>query len=286
MSVSSSDSGGMFGDMFAPDEKEIARTFDYQFALPPFDQQVNQQGNQEQQQDDKNSSWSKACISLEGIGQEYGQVSERTGFTIWDAADVLAHYMVRVPSSENSLDGGLPFFKGKRVVELGTGLGLCGILATHLMPSRIVLTDGDDLVLEKTRSNCVRNGVNESCVIKKLRWGVKEVEEFLTGEDEEGFDTVFGSDIIYDEDKLEVLFATVSRLLACSKNGVFVVAYRRRHVSINLIFEQAMKSGFEVNDIGDAGDLFVFTPMEKDVGVVEVVGGGEGSGGNDEEDGR
>ena len=146
MSVSSSESDNPFGVLFREDD--INTTFDHSFAIPPM--------ANEEKKDKKD--WSKALITLEGIAQENGQVSERTGFTLWDAADVLAQYMVHE---------GLSHFKNKRVIELGTGLGLCGILATHLMPRRVILTDGDDRVLEKTRSNCVLNSVDKTCQVKK-----------------------------------------------------------------------------------------------------------------------
>ena len=70
---------------------------------------------------------------------------------------------------------------------------------------------------------------------------------------ENGFDTVFGSDIIYDENKVDVLFASVARLLKnCTKGqGTFVVAYRRRNVCIDNILEEADKAGFDVQDVED-----------------------------------
>jgi predicted O-methyltransferase YrrM len=41
---------------------------------------------------------------------------------------------------------------GRRVLELGAGLGLCGILASELNPHGIVvITDGDELAMEKVR---------------------------------------------------------------------------------------------------------------------------------------
>ena len=293
MSVSSdSDSDDPIGSLFRPDEDDITTTFDYTFALPPV---LNNSTS-------SNNDWSKAHVSLEGLEQEYGQVSERTGFTIWDAASVLANYMVRVPSTTDANDGGLQHFQGKRVIELGTGLGLCGILATHLKPARVVLTDGDDRVLKKTNKNCERNNVEMSCQVKKLRWGKAAVEEFLAqdlielkeerkqkrntkqetkelneNEIEEmiGFDTVFGSDIIYDANKLEILFATVSKLLANSRgNGIFIVAYRRRSVSIDLILNTANTCGFDVAEVGDQGELYLFTPRNeetKDEGESENV---------------
>jgi len=120
----------------------------------------------------------------------------------------------------------------------------------------------------------MRNGVETLCEVKKLRWGSVAVEEFLMGESIDidkstesiapGFDTVFGSDIIYDENKLDILFATVSRLLANAVGtGVFVVAYRRRSVSIDIILDAANAAGFDVVDVNLLGELFLFTKRKE-----------------------
>jgi predicted nicotinamide N-methyase len=287
MSVASSDSDTPLNLLFQEDD--INTTFDYTFLLPPMETATDSSNvtilNGERKNVDLDErNWSKILISLEGISQEYGQISERTGFTLWDAADVLAHYMIRKHTP--SVDGGLHFFENKRVIELGTGLGLCGILSTYLNPKRVVLTDGDDRVLEKTRNNCALNGVDQRCEVKKMRWGVEEAESFLQKDSVDnnftpGFDTVFGSDIIYDENKVDVLFATVAKLLEnCQTgDGAFIVAYRRRTVSIDVIFEEARKAGFDVNDIQNRGDLFIFTPSStcstKVKSNTKTEGGGE-----------
>jgi predicted nicotinamide N-methyase len=311
MSVSSSDDGeGMFGAMFLPDDEDIQDTFQFTYAVPPPAEAAAAAaaagggGGGGGGVEGGGASWAKVCITLEGLEQEYGQVSRRTGFTLWDAAGVLADWMVRAPSK----GGGLGYIRGKRVVELGCGLGLCGILASYLSPIAVVVTDGDAQVCDKARDNAARNGC--AVPVRQLRWGTG-VEDFMRsalpqistndnggggggggGSSSKGvdgnhhqqqpyFDTVFGADIIYDADILDVLFSTVEMLLggplqkanggqegeqqqkSCRAPGVFVVGYRRRTVSQPLIFEAAERHGFTSSDVESLGELFVFVQVAR-----------------------
>ena len=47
--------------------------------------------------------------------------------------------------------------KDKYIVELGAGVGLCGIVAHKLGAKRVLLTDGDKTVLKNLRYNVQRN---------------------------------------------------------------------------------------------------------------------------------
>jgi SAM-dependent methyltransferase len=58
----------------------------------------------------------------------------------------------------------------------------------------------------------------------------------------ETFDTVLGSDIIYVEEILEPLWRTIRRLLA--PDGAFLLAFARRNVPIDRVFEAARENGF------------------------------------------
>ena len=148
-----------------------------------------------------------------------GQVAKKTGYTLWGAAHQLADTMV-----VSSSDGGVyEHFVGARVIELGAGLGLCGILASYFPQTKVVITDGDSKVLEGTNENISKN--KSSALGRKLRWGLPEDEmatfcKELEGEgytNEQGrFDIVFGSDIIYDKDVVPALLDTVTYLLGKS----------------------------------------------------------------------
>jgi hypothetical protein len=58
----------------------------------------------------------------------------------------------------------------KHVIELGAGLGLCGLLAARLNPSGVVvLSDGDELTMERVSGP-------EACKIFSLRLRREDIE--------------------------------------------------------------------------------------------------------------
>jgi len=86
------------------------------------------------------------------------------------------------------------------VVELGAGLGLCGILSSQLNPhGRVVITDGDELAVEKLQANVDLNPPSEGCVVdtRLLLWG--QHESFVV-ENPGGFDVILAADVLYEEE--------------------------------------------------------------------------------------
>lgn len=213
-------------------------------------------------------------ITLIGQHAENGQMLDSTGLTLWRAAPLLCDFLV-----ENAAD----IVVGKTVLELGAGLGLCGILAGALGAKRVVITDGDSESLEGMRVNVDKNkGILLPGVVdcKQLRWGMA-LSAFsrhcqktavntddgnvtpLAGSSQYRFDTIIGSDIIYTEGILDPLFTTVNALLAL-RGGKFVLAYARRNVKIDLVFETATRHGFEWTSIDTSEGCFVFTRLTND----------------------
>lgn len=140
--------------------------------------------------------------------------------------------------------------------QLGAGLGLCGILASHLQASKVVLTDGDSDALKYLRANVERNvprpqhqadeddsidakQTTTPVIVRQLIWG--DAAAFPRS-DSDTFDTVLGSDIVYVEEILEPLWRTVDDLM--SPEGVFLLAFARRNVPIDRVFDAAAAHGF------------------------------------------
>ena len=222
---------GLLGDLFAdPDPLE---TFHFNF--------TNQQND-------------SIPITLVGYKAENGQTLNSTGLTLWRASHVLCDYLMN----------GQKFIQHKTVLELGAGLGVCGILAHKLGASHVVLTDGDTDTLKALRNNVASNVIldtNESCSVppkvlcKQLRWG-RNIQDFIDSSFCKTFQVIIGSDIIYAHEQVDPLFATVSILL--DPNGTFLLAYSRRNVSIDYVLECANHHGF------------VWTEPEHSEGVVTV----------------
>lgn len=102
------------------------------------------------------------------------------GVALWPAAIALAH---EIASRAEDL-------RGARVLELGAGTGLPGIVAASF-GARVVQTDRNELSM----SACVRNGE---------RNGVRALEHRLADwtnwEDGGSYDLIIGSDILYGEE--------------------------------------------------------------------------------------
>ncbi|KAH9109385.1 hypothetical protein LEN26_004177 [Aphanomyces euteiches] len=169
------------------------------------------------------------AIHLNGLRRDIGQTLNSTGLTLWRAGDFLSDFMFR----EREL------FADKRVLELGSGLGLCGILAHHL-GAKVLITDGDKESMVLLVENCKLNGLDTNKCCQELLWG-----ENLTPETQGTFDVLIGADIIYEKEYVQPLFVTASHFLArSSPANVFYLAYTKRNVSIDYVLSCATNVGF------------------------------------------
>jgi len=80
------------------------------------------------------------------LGAGFGSV---TGLTLWPAGFLMCEYILACPER----------FRGKRVLELGVGIGMTAILLHRAGVSTLVCTDCDDPVLENLRVNLRINDV-------------------------------------------------------------------------------------------------------------------------------
>ena len=144
-------------------------------------------------------------ISIDQGVAGFGQ----TGQVVWNAGALLAEHM--------ALRLGPNFFAGKRVLELGCGTGLPGIVAARLGASRLVLTDGTAEVLARAKQNAASN-------LKDVPWAAQQLNfGEVTPEDLAGkFDVLIASDVLYQSSGWRPLAQTAGELLA--PNGVLLVA--------------------------------------------------------------
>jgi len=101
------------------------------------------------------------------------------GVALWPAAIALAHDIASRPEA----------FRDRRVLELGAGTGLPGIVAASL-GARVVQTDRHELAL----SVCKRNGERNAAQTIEYR-----LADWTTWSDTERYDWIIGSDILYGE---------------------------------------------------------------------------------------
>lgn len=245
------DNGCMVDPFADPDPTELQT---YQFVVPSFDGlgiRSCDSGSCDAAAGaaDKDKG-TKIEVTIRGYKTGADAVWKSTGLTLWKASLYLCQYQVENPH----------LFQG-RVLELGAGLGLNGILGWKMMcafPSEsagdyensVCITDGDSDTLVHLRENIQRNKSAKcnatipavSC--HQLLWGADTSRTFLTHIAHKKYQTILASDIIYAPSIIEPLWETIQALL--EPKGVFVMAFAKRKVpvSIELVLESAKQHEF------------------------------------------
>jgi len=110
------------------------------------------------------------------LGEQQGLIPY--GVMLWPSSIALAHELVaRAPS-----------LAGLRILELGAGTGLPGIVAATL-GARVVQTDRLDVALDLCRQNAERNRVAIE----------HRVADWTDWKEEERYDLILGADVMYAE---------------------------------------------------------------------------------------
>ncbi len=120
-----------------------------------------------------------SVLSREDENHFLGELKGRVpyGVALWPSAIALAHDLV---SRADEL-------RGRRVLELGTGTGLPGIVAASL-GARVVQTERDELAMSSCKRNCVRNGAGTI---------EHRLADWTSWDDAGQYDWIIGSDILY-----------------------------------------------------------------------------------------
>jgi predicted nicotinamide N-methyase len=112
---------------------------------------------------------------------------------IWEASIVLMQHMADLPIAPH-----------RRILELGSGLGVAGITAAAL-GHNVTLTEYNKDALNFLRANAEANHCGH-LVIHHLDWFKPEIEET--------FDLIIGSEIVYQESAVEALSEIFRKLLS------------------------------------------------------------------------
>ena len=113
------------------------------------------------------------------------------GVALWPAAIALAH----------DVAGRADALRGARVLELGAGTGLPGIVAASL-GARVVQTDRHEMAMSVCKHNAELNGISRI---------EHRLADWAAWDDAERYDWIIGSDILYGESMhphLRHIFAT------------------------------------------------------------------------------
>ncbi|XP_053868721.1 EEF1A lysine methyltransferase 3 [Malaclemys terrapin pileata] len=162
------------------------------------------------------------CGHVLTIAQHHGA---RLGVAapVWEAALTLCKYF-----EEQKLN-----FWGKKVIELGAGTGIVGILAT-LLGGDVTITDLP-LALEQIQENVHRNVPTEHLArarVCALSWGLDH-KEFLRD-----YDFILGADIVYLKDTYPLLIRTLRHL--CGPHSTIYLSSKMRQEHSTAVFYEAL----------------------------------------------
>lgn len=180
--------------------------------------------------------------------------ADRTGHAVWPAAVVLSEYIAANPEILDANPGGC--------VELGSGLGLCGITLAKLGCDLVVCTDHDNDLLELVNANAATNGVSDQIKTAQLLWGeeahARNVVELELGRKSPAL--LIASDVMYNLDSVPALLRTITDIgartaLLAVKPRHFGDSLTDMHTSEELeqIVQYATTNGLQIELVAQEG---------------------------------
>mmetsp|Transcript_8001 Transcript_8001/g.9639 ORF Transcript_8001/g.9639 Transcript_8001/m.9639 type:complete len:242 (+) Transcript_8001:41-766(+) len=162
------------------------------------------------------------------------------GACVYESSYVLSDYLCSHPE----------IIKNKKVLELGSGLGLVSIVCSKIGASLVLATDGDPASVELTRQNLQNNGCLNSSA-KMFLWEDETERERMKAY---GFDVIVASDIVACPyvDAFESLLSTLNSLLTQSdkeeigKLPTFILCYKPRGKCEESFFQRMRGLGFSL----------------------------------------
>ncbi|KAJ3683880.1 hypothetical protein LUZ60_014107 [Juncus effusus] len=180
-----------------------------------------------------------------------------TGQLVWPGAVLMNNYLSNHAQILNDKD----------VIELGSGIGITGILCSRFC-REVVLTDHNDEVLEIIQKNIelessTRNTSDSGLATEKLEWGNEEHTAQILQKHPHGFGLILGADIyilftffflltfIFQHASVPPLFSTVKQLLQIKNSGCkFILAYVSRAKTMDkLVVSEAERQGMQVKEV-------------------------------------
>ena len=168
-----------------------------------------------------------------------------TGMSVWKGSEVMCTYLRQHPEVIHK----------KKVLELGAGCGLCGLVCKIVLgPQSVLISDGDHKVLENLRYNVELNGLqiaddvsssasdDESTIsCPQLIWGKNHAVNFT--EQYGKHDVIIATDCVYMTQSVSPLFETINEVL--NRSGVFLfVNTCASACPMETVFEIAEDAGF------------------------------------------
>ncbi|XP_047328924.1 protein N-lysine methyltransferase METTL21A [Impatiens glandulifera] len=169
-----------------------------------------------------------------------------TGQLVWPGAMLMNDYL-----SKNA-----EILRGCSVLELGSGVGITGVLCSRFC-RKVIMTDHNDEVIKILNKNVAHHSSDDSLVelmAEKLEWGNTDHLSQICEKHPEGFDMILGADICFQQVSIPFLFDTVKELLDISRKKKrhckFLLAYvSRAKVMDSLVISEAIGHGLQIDEI-------------------------------------
>jgi predicted nicotinamide N-methyase len=145
-----------------------------------------------------------------------------TGGRVWHSAPVLCRWMAEHSHSH---------LHGRRVLDLGSGTGACGLYASGLGAQSVVLSDGAPRLLELLQYNVEANQsrIGSRVDVMQLEFG-QSAHALPHGPP---IELVLGSDVIYDAASHCALCRTLSALLKRDRPRIVLATMPRSHTRLS-----------------------------------------------------
>jgi methyltransferase-like protein 23 len=188
-------------------------------------------------------------------------MQSRFGCYIWPSAIILTNFLVEYLSKT----------KYACVLELGCGIGICGLVLNAKFKVMTILSDYDDFIIENLAQNILQNqSVLRNCSAKKLDWDIES--DILSTIPEKTL--VIGADLFYNPKSFEGLVQTISVILHNSAKNSCIIAYQERSSkrSLTPLLRKFNLRGTQIFPIyEDINDNFLFYEGSEEMGAKRFV---------------
>lgn len=158
----------------------------------------------------------------------------------WPSEQVLAYYCLSQPD----------LFRSKRVIELGSGYGLAGLLIAAVTDAlEVVISDGNPQVVDYIKRNINTNSSSFGCTKVKsmmLHWNHEELSDISNS-----FDIIVASDCTFFKEFHKGLVQSIKCLLKKEGHSEAILLGPKRGNSLDAFLMEVKESGlkFTVNEI-------------------------------------
>ncbi|WVR08455.1 hypothetical protein IAU60_005510 [Kwoniella sp. DSM 27419] len=192
----------------------------------------------------------ETAVHVEGLSRDVRlkvDAGPGCGGIAWPAGEVLSRYIAYRHAHDPSK------LRNKKVVELGSGTGLVGIVAGMLEPTAEVWATDQDVLLDLMEVNAELNLHSSECPggkrnvhIAELSWG----EDISASIPAEETDLVLAADCVYFEPAFPLLVRTLCDLAPIGKDIEILFCWKKRRKADKRFFTM-LKKHFDQHIVED-----------------------------------